>query len=219
VLPGFRTPAESSLKGMPRAAAGADVFLSVCGLLSSGARTVLLSRWRTGGQSSLDLVREFMQELPRTTPADAWQRAVMVIAESPLDLDAEPRIKKTAGDQPPKGNHPFFWSGYILVDSGVAAEAAEGEAPKQPKPKEPGKGDAKPAAEDPKKADGNQAKKPADAAPKAPADGAPKMPPDVRQPVNPAEAQNPVPPDGIKAPKSSRSKGRTKVPAKKEKAS
>ena len=48
--------------------------------MSTGTRTVLLSRWRSGGQSSLDLVREFTQELPHTTPADAWQRAVQVVS-------------------------------------------------------------------------------------------------------------------------------------------
>ena len=54
---------------------GSDLFLSIMGLMSSGVRTVLISRWRTGGQTSYDLVREFAQELPHTTPVDAWQRA------------------------------------------------------------------------------------------------------------------------------------------------
>ena len=52
------------------------------------------SRWRSGGQSSLDLVREFTQELPHTTPADAWQRAVQVVSNSPLAVESEPRVKK-----------------------------------------------------------------------------------------------------------------------------
>ena len=64
--------------------------------MASGARTVLLSRWRTGGQSSYDLVREFAQELPHTSPADAWQRAVLLAADTRLNLEAEPRVKKAA---------------------------------------------------------------------------------------------------------------------------
>lgn len=154
ILPGFHTPAENAGKRISRSAAGADVFLSLCALMSSGVRTVLLSRWRTGGQSAVDLVREFVQELPHSEPADAWQRAVMVVAESPLNLEAEPRIKKSPGDQPPKGNHPFFWAGYMLVDSGSGdATAAK---PDKPAPKEPDK----PAPKEPGKAEPNQPKKP-----------------------------------------------------------
>lgn len=137
VLPGFHTPAESALR-RGRQAAGADVFLSVCGLMACGGRTLLLSRWRTGGQSSVDLVREFVQELPYTTPADAWQRAVLVVGDSRLHLDAEPRIKKTPSDEPPKGSHPFFWAGYLLVDSGTLPEKPEKSAvePEKPVPKD-----------------------------------------------------------------------------------
>jgi hypothetical protein len=120
ILPGFHTAAEDSLKSLNRAAPGHEMFLSVCGLMSCGARTILLSRWRTGGQTSYQLVREFAQELPHTTAADAWQRAVLVTAGTRLDLAGEPRIKGAATDEPPKANHPFFWAGYLLVDTGPA---------------------------------------------------------------------------------------------------
>ena len=80
ILPGWHTAAEDAMKRVGKSPlAGNEVFLSVCGLLGSGVRTVLLSRWRTGGQTSYDLVREFAQELPHTAPADAWQRAVFVV--------------------------------------------------------------------------------------------------------------------------------------------
>ena len=68
LLPGFHTAAESSLR---RTGSGNELFLATCGLMANGARTVLLSTWRTGGQSSFDLVREFAQELPHTSAADA----------------------------------------------------------------------------------------------------------------------------------------------------
>ena len=103
------------------------MFLSVCGLMSTGVRTVLLSRWRTGGQTSFDLVREFAQELPHASPSDAWQRAILLCAESPLNLDAEPRLKRADNEEIPKASHPFFWAGYMLIDSGEPAKAAEGE--------------------------------------------------------------------------------------------
>jgi hypothetical protein len=131
LLPGFHTAAEDSLKRAHRGPPGNEMFLSVCGLMASGARTVLLSRWRAGGQTSFDLVREFAQELPRTSPASAWQRAVMLVTDSRLNIEAEPRIKRGATEEAPKGDHPFFWAGYMLVDCGTAPEKPE------PKPDEP----------------------------------------------------------------------------------
>jgi hypothetical protein len=91
-------------------------------MMSTGTRTMLLSRWRTGGQSSIDLVREFAQELPHTSPADAWQRAVQLEMDSRLNPDAEPRVKKAAAGDVPKAEHPFFWAGYMLLDGGVPPE-------------------------------------------------------------------------------------------------
>jgi hypothetical protein len=125
LLPGFHTAAEDGLKSVPRVAPGGEVFLSVCGLMSSGCQTLLLSRWRTGGQTSCDLVREFAQELPHTSPAEAWRRSVFLAAGSRLNLEAEPRVKRTTEGDVPRANHPFFWSGYLLIDSGsVPAKAA-----------------------------------------------------------------------------------------------
>jgi len=130
ILPGYHTAAEDSLKRLG-AMPGNEVFLSVCALMSGGARTVLLSRWRTGGQSSFDLVREFAQELPHTSPSDAWQRAVFLVAGSRLDLDAEPRVKRTLTDATPRTTHPFFWAGYMLVAPGTRPQQPE------PEPEEP----------------------------------------------------------------------------------
>jgi hypothetical protein len=128
VLPGFHTAAENSLKHFNRNAPGSEVFLSICGLMANGARTILLSRWRTGGQSSFDLVREFTQELPDTSASDAWQRAVLLTASSRINLEAEPRIKPLPGEEPPKGTHPFFWAGYLLVDAGIPSQPNPGQA-------------------------------------------------------------------------------------------
>jgi tetratricopeptide (TPR) repeat protein len=141
ILPGFHAATEASLKRIDTSRRtsksdasaraeirpGDEIFLSLCGLMSTGTRTILLSRWRSGGQSSLDLIREFTQELPHTTPADAWQRAVQVVSNGPLVVESEPRIKKTTSDQPtsdasPHASHPFFWAGYMLVDQGSPAE-------------------------------------------------------------------------------------------------
>jgi CHAT domain-containing protein len=118
VLPGFHTAAEVSLK---RGGNGNEVFLSLCGLMSTGARTVLISRWRPGGQSTYDLVREFVQELPFTTAADAWQRSVQLVSNSELMLDKEPRVSPVELEAALTTNHPFFWASHMLVDTGAAA--------------------------------------------------------------------------------------------------
>ncbi len=126
VMTGWPTAAETGLKGSRRgdaaaaSAPGSEIFQSVCALMASGARTVLVSRWRTGGQMNLQLVREFVQELEHS-PADvAWQRSVMLARETPLDATQEPRLKRLAeGLEPPGADHPFFWAGYMLVDTGT----------------------------------------------------------------------------------------------------
>lgn len=163
VLPGFHTAAENALKRSATSGAGHEVFLSVCGLMASGARTILLSRWRTGGQTSYDLVREFTQELPHIEPSDAWQRAVFLAANSPVNLDAEPRVKGGALEDAPKATHPFFWAGYMLVDTGAEAHRPDGhfdEAPAKPV-EEPAVEPEKEAAEPPAKPAGKPPRAPA----------------------------------------------------------
>ncbi len=132
ILPGFHTAAEHGLSDKEKNPAGMDVFLSTCGLMAAGSRTVLLSRWRTGGKTSFDLVREFAQELPQTTAAHAWQRSVLLCKEAPLAPDQEPRVSLGTGAGAMNGSHPFFWSGYLLVDTGLAPPS-DGAAP-VPKP-------------------------------------------------------------------------------------
>ncbi len=125
VLPGFHTPAETALRSTPSGGLGNEMFLSVCGLMSTGTRTLLLSRWRPGGESSYELIRQFIQELPFSSAADAWQRSVQVAMQTPLDFNREPRIKKSTGGEGMTARHPFFWSGYLLVDTGWAPPKAD----------------------------------------------------------------------------------------------
>jgi hypothetical protein len=117
ILPGFHTPAEVGLK---RIGSGDEVFLSVCELMASGCRTVMLSRWRVGGQSTVDLMREFIQELPHESAANAWRRSVQLATDRLLDPSLEGRLKASPTSDGLKADHPFFWSGYMLVDTGVS---------------------------------------------------------------------------------------------------
>jgi len=122
VLPGFRTPAEDPFKG---GADGSEMFLTVSGLMASGARSVLMSRWRVGGETGYELMREYLQELPHSDAASAWQRSVLLTMEHPLNPDREPRLSvspKTPLDAGDGAGHPFFWSGYMLIDAGATPE-------------------------------------------------------------------------------------------------
>ena len=92
-MPGFHTPAEYGLK---KGGTGDEVFLTVCGLMASGSRTVLLSRWRVGGQSTVDLMREFVQELPHESAAAAWRRSVQLAADRAARSGAEGRAESHA---------------------------------------------------------------------------------------------------------------------------
>ncbi|HWB08022.1 MAG TPA: CHAT domain-containing protein [Pirellulales bacterium] len=116
---GYHLPGGHSHKGNNATMQPAnDLFLSLCGLMASGSRTVLISRWRTGGQTNCDLLREFAQELPRATAAEAWQRAVQTVTASPLAADKEPRLKHENGVADPSASHPFFWAGLLMADTG-----------------------------------------------------------------------------------------------------
>jgi len=124
IIPGLHTAAANGLKNGGR---GDEIFLAVCGLMASGSRTMLLSRWRTGGQTSFDLTREFVRELPRSTASRAWQRSVQLSLASERDPNQEPRIKSSGLDEAFHSDHPFFWSGYLLVDSGAEPNLDEAE--------------------------------------------------------------------------------------------
>jgi CHAT domain-containing protein len=164
VLPGFHTPVESGLR---KGGTGDELFLTACAFMASGSKTVLLSRWRTAGQNSYDLSREFALEAPQTTASAAWQRSVQLAMHAPLDFSSEPRIQPSGDLDGIEATHPFFWAGYLLIDTGAE--------PKSDKPKKP---EAEKKAEEAKKPDAE--KKPDDKAAKlAPPKAEEKLPADL----------------------------------------
>ena len=70
-------------------------------------------------------MREFVQELPRTSASDAWQRCIEVAKQLPLEPSLEPRIKTSGQGELPTAEHPFFWSGYLLLDTGEPVDNKE----------------------------------------------------------------------------------------------
>lgn len=135
LLGGLTTAAENGLKGASRrstrrgqaAVVGQELFHVSCGLLASGGRTVLMSRWRTGGAVHRNLVQEMAGNWTHEPAADAWRRSRSLARAALLDPDQEPRYRqRSADEEPPSADHPFFWAGYLLVDTGYQApEAAE----------------------------------------------------------------------------------------------
>mgnify|MGYP005834700471 CR=1 FL=1 len=137
VLPGFHTATEDAMKSLPKPWPGNDLFLTSCALMASGARTVLISRWRTGGRTGEMLMAEFAQELPHTSAAEAWQRAALLARQTEVDPAGEPRAKAAANDPPIKGDHPFFWAAYLLIDAGPKPAPTDKPAENQFRIKQP----------------------------------------------------------------------------------
>ena len=121
LLPGMHTLAERGGKAARNRDAGPpEVICStpVAASCRQAPKRRCLSRWRVGGQSTLDLMREFIQELPHTAADEAWQRSVQLTMEAPIDAALEKRVKATKNGAPLTGKHPFFWAGYLVVDTG-----------------------------------------------------------------------------------------------------
>lgn len=115
IVPGFHTVAGSGrIRGD-----GSEIFRTVCGMMASGARTVLISRWAVGGENDFSLTRNFLIELRNDSAAKAWQRARALAKLNDINPDREPRVRSLSGDVPLKTDHPFFWSGYLLIDTGA----------------------------------------------------------------------------------------------------
>ncbi len=125
-MPGYHTAAENGLR---KPSTGDELFLTACAFYASGSRTVLLSRWRTGGQSSIDLMREFVQELPYAPASAAWRRSVELLRSSEQDPELEPRVVGVDRAAPLAADHPFFWAGYLLLDTGAEPAAPIAAAP------------------------------------------------------------------------------------------
>ena len=115
ILPGYHTVAEDGLRGR---ITGDELLLTTTGLMAAGVRTILISRWRTGGQISMELMREFLLESSQESAAAAWQRSLLLARSTQLDPTQEPRLKGVKAGQVPTADHPFFWSGYLLMDTG-----------------------------------------------------------------------------------------------------
>ncbi len=118
-LPGFHTAAENTTGNNVRLGTGSELFMSSLMLMSQGTRTVLLSRWRPGGQSSAELIQNFLPEVSLVGASAAWQRSVQLVSELPLDSANEPRVRLPNNAPELTTSHPFFWAPFMLIDTGT----------------------------------------------------------------------------------------------------
>ncbi len=143
VMPGFSSGASNA--GRSRVY-GDDLYVTSCALLAAGAKTILISRWRVGGTTSLVVTREFASQLEKSGARDSWNRAVKIVSDTELDFEAESRIKITGStEETIKGSHPFFWAGYLLIDAGKPVEQEKPDGAQDDEGQKPAaeKGDAK----------------------------------------------------------------------------
>lgn len=124
VLAGTQTPMAAGLT-KPSARPGEELFMASTDLLGAGARTVVMSRWRMGGKTSVDLAAEFLRDTDDAgaNPAASWSRAVDVVTREEPDAALEPRLRVTGQTLLPDLRHPLFWAGYLLVDGGTSTPA------------------------------------------------------------------------------------------------
>ncbi len=130
IVPQFSTDAGNGLR--TNDANGKDLFLLSSHAIAGGAQTFLISRWNVGNSSSYQASTEFAVASGEGSAIDAWQHTVEKIKQLPVDVGEPSRIiapKAGLGDR--KSNHPFFWAGYMLVDTGWKPPAVEATAADQ----------------------------------------------------------------------------------------
>jgi tetratricopeptide (TPR) repeat protein len=111
VMPGFHSDGGGGLR---RKLNGTDLFLTSIGLMASGSRTALISRWATGGKTSLALTGEYASKLAKLGPTRAILESRQSTREMVLDYENEPRIRFKKSDPVLKAEHPFFWASHML---------------------------------------------------------------------------------------------------------
>lgn len=110
-LPGYRTTAADTALGD-----GRELFLTLTAMHCAGVRNIMISRWPVGGESTSILMKEFLQELPFDGPQGSWRRAVQTLRQAPLQPAGEPLLgAKDQQREELTGEHPLFWSGYLIV--------------------------------------------------------------------------------------------------------
>ena len=94
---------------------GSDLFLTSTALMAAGSRSLLLSRWNTGGQLQMELAGRFANHSRSMPMTVALKQSIAEVKLLDVVADAEPRINFENKAIDLEGDQPFFWSSQILV--------------------------------------------------------------------------------------------------------
>ena len=144
VMPGFNSDGGTSLRAKLN---GSDLFLTTMGLMASGTRSILISRWRMGGANSLALTRNYATRRPKMGGSKALRESIELARGLALNYENEPRLRTKKNDEALKAEHPAFWAAnmFLEIQDGSKPEPREILAePAEDADKKPDAGDANP---------------------------------------------------------------------------
>lgn len=112
VLPGLTTAAPSGTLG-----SGNELFLPACGMLLSGTRSAMLSRWPVGGKSTAAILERYLEDSQSESASTALRRAVLSLWTEDFLIADEPSLLPAGKEAAAlcSGQHPLLWSGYMSV--------------------------------------------------------------------------------------------------------
>jgi tetratricopeptide (TPR) repeat protein len=111
ILPGYQSPG-ITLKGR---SAGSDMFLITTGLMASGTRTALISRWNSAGKTALQLSGHYAANLQENDLHKALAEGRKIVKSEDIDYANEPRLRSKPTDATIQGEHPYFWASHMLL--------------------------------------------------------------------------------------------------------
>jgi tetratricopeptide (TPR) repeat protein len=124
IMPALQSDAGNNFRAKRK---GSDLFMASLGMMASGTRSMIFSRWRTGGANSLAFSRNYFQRLGKMSTAQAFKESLVAARDMNLNYEIEPQIRSKRNEPVLKAAHPYFWSPYMrfeipLADSENAAE-------------------------------------------------------------------------------------------------
>lgn len=111
ILPGYQSPG-ITLKGR---GVGQDMFLTTTGLMASGSRTALISRWNSAGKTAMLLSGHYAANLQENDLHKALTAGREKVQTEDVDFSNEPRVRSKPTDPTIKGEHPYFWASHMLL--------------------------------------------------------------------------------------------------------
>lgn len=112
VMPGLTTAAASGTLGN-----GNELFLPACGMLLSGTRSAMLSRWPVGGKSTAAMLERYLEDSQSESASTALRRAVLSLWTEDFLIADEPSLLPAGKEAAAlcSGQHPLLWSSYMSV--------------------------------------------------------------------------------------------------------